>query len=173
MIPSITLPWITVERFGRINLIVGKNGTGKTRLLAELSESIAEHYLMGPIWMSDTATGRYRRNASWGEMRLHFLAYIASCASPRNTLFIDGIEAGLHHTLARPIWESIFDSKAEQVFVTTHSRDFVEALADAAATRNSDEACIIRLEPERRGEKALVLDGPAVRAMAEFRVEVR
>lgn len=91
-------------------------------------------------------------------------------------LFIDEIETGIHHSLAVPLWRSLAQqakSSGTQLFVTTHSEDVVRALAEVAAEQERDDVYIHRLEPDRRPNEALTIDPEAVRALAEYRVEVR
>jgi AAA15 family ATPase/GTPase len=64
-----------------------------------------------------------------------FLIALALINSKGNILAIDEFEVGLHHSIQKQLWEIIFKYAKLwniQVFVTTHSRDTVEAFHDVS-----------------------------------------
>ncbi len=68
-------------------------------------------------------------------------------------LIIDEIESGLHYSVLPDVWKLIFKTAKElnvQVFATTHSKDCIEAFAQAAVD-SPEDGMLIRLE--RHGEK--------------------
>ena len=67
-------------------------------------------------------------------------------------LLIDEVEIGLHYSIQSNIWKLIFKSARHlnvQVFATTHSKDCIEAFAQAAE-ESPEDGMLIRLE--RQGE---------------------
>jgi AAA15 family ATPase/GTPase len=73
--------------------------------------------------------------SSLGEGINRFMAMICAIwASQDGYLFIDEIENGIHYTNYEKLWRMIFEVASEancQLFVTTHSRECIEAFNDA------------------------------------------
>ncbi len=68
-------------------------------------------------------------------------------------LLIDEVEGGFHYSVLPDVWKLIFKTAKDlnvQVFATTHSKDCIEAFAQAAYD-SPEEGELIRLE--RQGEK--------------------
>lgn len=90
-------------------------------------------------------------------------------------LLIDEIEIGLHYSVLPDVWKLIFKTAKElnvQVFATTHSKDCIEAFAQAAVD-SPEEGMLIRLE--RQGEKivAKTIEEEMLADAVDYDVEVR
>jgi len=90
-------------------------------------------------------------------------------------LLIDEIESGLHYSVLPDVWKLIFKTAKDlnvQVFATTHSKDCIEAFAQAAYD-SPEEGMLIRLE--RQGEKivAKTIEEEMLVDAVNYEVEVR
>ncbi len=90
-------------------------------------------------------------------------------------LMIDEIESGLHYSVLPDVWKLIFKTAEElnvQVFATTHSKDCIEAFAQAAYD-SPEEGVLTRLE--RQGEKivAKTIEEETLVDAVDYGVEVR
>jgi len=67
------------------------------------------------------------------------------------TIFIDEIENGIHYTKLYDVWKAIIEivQKEEiQLFVTTHDRESIEALAEASRDMNFNQISSVKLEKD-------------------------
>jgi len=67
------------------------------------------------------------------------------------TVFIDEIENGIHYTKLYDIWKAIIEIVQKeniQLFVTTHDRESIEALAEASRDMNYNQVSSIKLEKD-------------------------
>lgn len=90
-------------------------------------------------------------------------------------LLIDEVEGGFHYSVLPDVWKLIFKTAKElnvQVFATTHSKDCIEAFAQAAYD-SPEEGMLIRLE--RQGEKiiAKTISEDRLVDAVDYDVEVR
>lgn len=90
-------------------------------------------------------------------------------------LLIDEIESGLHYSILPDVWKLIFKTAKDlnvQVFATTHSKDCIEAFAQAAYD-SPEDGMLIRLE--RQGEKivAKTIEEERLVDAVNYDVEVR
>lgn len=113
---------------------------------------------------------------SYGEGMTRLLALsLALVQCQDGVLLIDEIESGLHYSVLPDVWKLIFKTAKElnvQVFATTHSKDCIEAFAQAAVD-SPEEGRLIRLE--RHGEKiiAKTIDEEMLADAVDYDVEVR
>ena len=91
---------------------------------------------------------------SLGEGMTRLLGIASALINCRDgILLIDEIESGLHYSVLPDVWKLILKTAKDlnvQVFATTHSKDCIEAFAQAA-NNNPEDGMLIRLE--RHGEK--------------------
>lgn len=95
--------------------------------------------------------------------------------SENGILLIDEIDTGLHYSVLLDVWRMVFRIARElnvQVFATTHSKDCIEAFAQAA-NESPEDGMLIRLE--RQGEKivAKTISEERLVDAVEYDVEVR
>ncbi len=87
-----------------------------------------------------------------GEGTNRYIEILASLLSNSNgVVFIDEIENGIHYTKLYDIWRAIIEivQKEEiQLFVTTHDRESIEALAEASRDMNYSKISSIKLEKD-------------------------
>ena len=114
-------------------------------------------------------------NVSGGINRsLSLLLIIASRA--RSVVLVDEIEAGLYHRHVKGLWKSIltfahtYDS---QLFVTTHSEEWLEALVDAAQPAILAEISLWRIERTPSGPVIRQFSGQTLKAGIETGGEIR
>jgi AAA15 family ATPase/GTPase len=96
---------------------------------------------------------------------------------PRSVVVVDEIENGLYYKHHESFWRwllSFSKSSESQLFLSTHSEEWIKALvgvADADAIKN---VAFWRLERNERGEPELFeFDGATLKSGIEFGVEVR
>ncbi len=78
---------------------------------------------------------------------------LALVKSEKGVLMIDEIESGLHYSVLPDVWKLIFKTAKDlnvQVFATTHSKDCIEAFAQAAYD-SPEDGMLVQLM--RQGEK--------------------
>lgn len=113
---------------------------------------------------------------SYGEgMNRLFGIIIALIYCKNGILLIDEIESGLHYSVLPDVWKLIFKTAKDlnvQVFATTHSKDCIEAFAQAAVD-SPEDGMLIRLE--RRGEKivAKTVEEEMLADAVDYDVEMR
>jgi hypothetical protein len=108
-----------------------------------------------------------------GALRIFGLS-LSLVAASSGILLIDEFENGLHYSLQAELWRFLLrtaEALNVQVFATTHSRDAVYALVEAA--EGLDVANVIRLD-RRGGETvARVIDQKTLEGVVEQEVEIR
>lgn len=114
--------------------------------------------------------------ASLGEgMNRLFVIATALANCQNGMLLVDEIESGLHYSVLPNVWKLIFKTARilnVQVFATTHSKDCIEAFAQAAYD-SPEDGMLIRLE--RHGEKivAKTIEEERLVDAVNYDVEVR
>ena len=113
---------------------------------------------------------------SYGEGMTRLLGLSLAMVQCQNGIFlIDEIESGLHYSVLPDVWKLIFKTAKDlnvQVFATTHSKDCIEAFAQAAYD-SPEDGMLIRLE--RQGEKivAKTIEEEMLVDAVNYEVEVR
>lgn len=90
-------------------------------------------------------------------------------------LLIDEIENGFHYSILPDVWKLIFNTAKElnvQVFVTTHSKDCLEAFA-AASHEHKGEGMFIRLQRQGETIVAKSIEEERLALAVDHDVEVR
>ncbi len=90
-------------------------------------------------------------------------------------LLIDEIEIGLHYSVLPDVWKLIFKTAKDlnvQVFATTHSKDCIEAFAQAAYN-SPEEGMLIRLERHDEKIVAKTIEEEMLVDAVNYEVEVR
>jgi AAA domain, putative AbiEii toxin, Type IV TA system len=110
-----------------------------------------------------------------GIWRMLGLALAVACTKG-GVLLVDEIDTGLHFTTMLDMWKMILETARKsnvQVFVTTHSRDCWESLAEVAEAENvqNDEIMIHRIEKGKRA--SVTFNSPQMAIAAERGIEVR
>jgi hypothetical protein len=105
------------------------------------------------------------------------MSILLSIASrQRSVVLVDEIENGLYYTHHKKYWEILlaFARNYEgQIFLTTHSREWLAALIEAAGD-NVDDIALWRLEREENGGRELFqFEGRDLKAAMEFGGEPR
>ena len=100
---------------------------------------------------------------------------VAIGSSPRGVVLIDEIENGLYYKIDHPLWTAITDFAIQndtQLFVTTHSKEFLEAVAPLA---NWDDKSytLLRMERENGEARAEDFGGKEFAGAVERGFEVR
>lgn len=89
---------------------------------------------------------------------------------------IDEIENGLHHTALRRIWEGIAEIATRlgvQLFITTHSRECLEAAHRVFSQRPSYDLRVVQLYRVKNEMDGRVLGPEHIEAAVESEIEVR
>jgi len=87
-----------------------------------------------------------------GEGTNRYIEILATLLSNSDeTVFIDEIENGIHYTKLYDVWKAIIEIVQKeniQLFVTTHDRESIEALAEASRDMNFNQISSIKLEKD-------------------------
>jgi AAA15 family ATPase/GTPase len=98
---------------------------------------------------------RLLKNLGEGINRLFTIA-LALVNAQKKILLIDEFEVGLHHSIQEQLWEIIFKYSQKwniQVFVTTHSRDTVEAFHNVSTKEDyKDMGQYMRLQKSSQSD---------------------
>ncbi len=138
---------LKIPKLGRVNLIVGQNGVGKTALLEAIQRTTINKtpciWWDRPFAVRGPDTGEYRV-----QRLLEYAGYTTS-----GVLLADGIEDGLHYSIMESMWERVFNlSKARdiQIFATTHSIDCIVGFSNVAITKKDGSGVLFRLGKSAR-----------------------
>jgi AAA15 family ATPase/GTPase len=129
-----------IGEFTQFNLIVGDNGAGKSALL----EAIRLSHPGGAqlVHADDT---RIYPHMPWTSCITRY----SEDWSFQKIVLIDEIEQGIHHTNYQMIWEELKVQAyrhSVQIFATTHSYEFIEAVCAIAGVYEAKDICLFRLE---------------------------
>lgn len=169
-----------IEELAAFNLIVGKNGVGKSALLRALRYPRLcgnEEYSWHPIPVVQCL----RTYASMGQ-RMNDVNDSLNAAHERRSSEIalalfDNIDAGLHHTRHRTFWDNVVDNAVAlgvQVFATAHSWECLEGFAEMIASHDVNGQ-VIRLERDKEDvqTRAIILDRTDLPIVIRDRIEIR
>jgi len=113
---------------------------------------------------------------SLGEGMTRLFGLALALVNCRNgMLLIDEIESGLHYSVLPDVWKLIFRTAKDlnvQVFATTHSKDCIEAFAQAAYD-SPEEGMLIRLERQGENIVAKTIEEEMLVDAVNYEVEVR
>lgn len=114
--------------------------------------------------------------SSLGEGMSRLLSISLALVNCRNgILLIDEIENGLHYSVLPDVWKLIFKTAKDlnvQVFATTHSKDCIEAFAQAAVD-SPEDGMLIRLERHAEKIVAKTINEEMLADAVNYDVEVR
>lgn len=142
-------------------------------------ENIGIEVIAGAPIIYATLKGTKQRlavaNASGGINRT--MAILLTIASrSRAVVLVDEMENGVYHKHHLAVWKgtlALARKYESQIFVTTHSHEWLEALVKAAGNNTGDIA-LWRMERDENGKPALFqFDGATLKAGIERDVEVR
>lgn len=106
-----------------------------------------------------------------------FLSVILGIKSAKNSIVIvDELDNGLYYKHQRKYWEYLISSVREsegQIFISTHSLEWIQALVTAAGDQNDDIA-LWRIEKQDRGQPTvLTFSGDEIKDGIEYGADVR
>ena len=135
---------LTIDKLNKINIIGGKPGSGKTKILKYINNSYwyeHEHYR---IWIYNRFynSNQFYNNSLQNieKLRQYFDQKIISGVT--NLFLIDAIDAGLHPDYYSLLIDFFPVDENSQLFITTYSREFIRV----ASNRLKDSLAYIRLE---------------------------
>ena len=160
-------------KLAQVNLIVGPNGVGKTRLLSAIWNSAPERVESPDRYDRQWQHEQVRiRNVGAADMQMLFAPYLelysklmkheyitrcgdyyilgillAMSEARGKTLLLDQIENGLHYTAFDLLWKHLFYLAKlwkGQIIATTHSRDCIHGFAEQAL-EDADMALLFRM----------------------------
>lgn len=100
---------------------------------------------------------------------------LAIANRPQSVVLVDEMEDGVYYAHYAAVWRMILDFAREyetQLFITTHSREWLQALVEAAGGDTGDIA-LWRLEREPNGPVLFQFDGDTMKRGIEYGAEVR
>jgi hypothetical protein len=110
-----------------------------------------------------------------GVIRMFRIA-VRALTARNGYLLIDEGDAGLHQTVQLKFWEALLKIAKEnniQIFVTTHSHEFIEAVHEAASGGNEDEFSYVRLERNEGNHSAVTINHQKLKSIIEQGWEYR
>jgi ABC-type transport system involved in cytochrome c biogenesis ATPase subunit len=143
-------PRLNIERLGRVNLIVGKNGIGKTSLL-EAIRILATIGAPHVLWEIASARDEQGQTLNANNWRHHGFANLIRRQASRPRFSISSSKRSLHAELAwyREVWEGEQFSRLERVASAADTESYEAAVTgnDPTSLRPMLE---VRAEPYQR-----------------------
>ncbi len=81
--------------------------------------------------------------------------------SEKNIVFVDEIENGIHYSKIKTIWKDIITTCMHndiQLFVTTHSKEFIDVLSEVSQSLDFDNIAVINLYKDEEKLKYTMVD---------------
>lgn len=105
-----------------------------------------------------------------------FISILVSIAWAKNGIvLIDEIENGLYHKILPAMWKEIADFAREhktQIFATTHSKEFLEAIAPSVQ-ENSEDYSLLRMEKQNGESRIFKFPGQEFAGAIQRGFEIR
>lgn len=163
----------------RINLLVGKNGVGKSFALAHVNlEGKPFVEVQGAGLLPPTET-IYIKDPKNFELGIADNLWIGGIHYKSKYLVLDEIGNNTHYSAHKVFWKNLIKQIIEydlQVFATTHSYEMIEALVEAAKEYDfieKDEIRVYRIHKNKEGSGVTQFDSWAIDALLEEKREVR
>lgn len=165
----------------RINLLVGKNGVGKTAILERIKRKYENKIIFPDIFAEEyyKDVSEYRSIRRIGfkpQARDLVLNYFKK---EEKIFLFEEIENGLHYSVMKDFWLNVIAATIEnnvQIFATTHSYEMIEALVEAAKEYDfieKDEIRLYRLHKNEEGSGVTQFDSWEIDALLKEKREVR
>ncbi len=144
---------LNIERLARVNLIVGRNGIGKTSLLEAIRilATIGAPHVLWEIASARDEQGQARKANDWRQLRNHGFANLIRRRAPTPRFSISSSKRSLNAELAwyREVWKGEQFSRLERVASATDTQSYETAVAegDPSSLRPMLE---VRAEPYQR-----------------------
>jgi AAA15 family ATPase/GTPase len=151
MLTSFTSDWLTIESLGQFNLVTGRNGVGKTKLMDDLRLG----YFVSYSWDSRVKTEHAYLDIPYDYIleplfsRQNILDRLSK--HTLKALFVEAAEFNLHYTNMKPLWEKLLSDAHKnniQVFATTHSMECIRAFSEVATANQYDVRLIHLHKPD-------------------------
>jgi len=146
----------------RINLLVGKNGAGKTAILESIKKKYENKVIFPDIfeeYYKDVSEYRSLRKLGFKpQARDLVLNYFKK---EEKIFLFEEIENGLHHSVMKDFWLNVIAATIEndvQIFATTHSREMIQSLVKVCQEGAIDEKDFVVFSLDKDGEKNYVDD---------------
>lgn len=115
-----------------------------------------------------------------GDGLRRFLCIVSAIANEENkVIFLDEVDNGIHYTAYKDLWTNIFilsQKFNKQLFITTHSKETLYALCEAASIKNDYQSMmsVFTIEKTDSGEnKAYHFDYEDLKHAVENNIEIR
>ena len=134
----------------RVNLFVGKHGSGKTHTITKLVQSRVKSVLPNVIDLRKSDNIEHTKA----------LIFLGIAANKDDCIVIDPIDIGIHHMLFGDIWESIFKLAIKhntEVYATAYSIDALRGFY-TAWKKYPDNGSLTRIERKDIGNKLVTID---------------
>ena len=99
---------------------------------------------------------KFMNLSQFGDGIRHFINIIIVLLSNKNqTIYIDEVDNGIHHSLFNELWQVILKTSKKlniQVFATTHSKECLESYARVVKKLADEELSCIRLSKLKNGK---------------------
>ena len=148
-----------------------------TRLLLEFDDSIESAIVIDYV-PHYKIHGIYIDLRELGEGLKRYISIILVLYECRDSyLFIDGVDLYLHHRELSKLWETILTISKEvncQVFITTHSKESLEAFSKVAEKLNDTDISLMTLVRNQQQEvKGIILDSEGLAYSIDCEHELR
>jgi len=150
MINEIETDFIKIKGFKQFNLILGKNGSGKTSLLKEiLSQNEEESSAFVPKIARQEFVD-FLEKSTLEEKIEHITSHFSLSLAEKSILLIDEVGKNFHYEVIYKLWEYLFllgERRNIQIFAVTHSKDCLLAFVKESEKLGvSDKIASFRLQ---------------------------
>lgn len=149
--------WGNVFNPGIINVIVGRNGSGKTRLLEEIALRNTEAFVKCLNSVCESIRGL--------EGKRELSEFFQECLSGKQVILLDDFGGNMHPNLSQQVVKVMIDIAAKanvQFFIATHNKDIVDIFFNDVFLSFLPEAKIEFLRKNLRIIRIYNVDGETV-----------
>lgn len=161
---------LSIRRLGRVTLLGGRNGAGKTTVL----EAVRTYAARGDRNTLNALLDQ-REEYVAGFDEAHDAAASPNCVRD-GFLVMDEAENGIHHSVQRGFWRMVLRAAHQynvQVLATTHSSNCVAGFARAAIECDDALGVYVRLERDGDRVRAVEYTEEELETVADQGIEVR
>jgi len=162
----------------RINLLVGKNGVGKTTILDFICYQVFGEYKRTEEFNNYGYESRkcyFRKKDQNGKIKIA----ANDLGEGQEIILFDEVENGLHYSVMQDFWLNVIESSIKnkvQVFATTNSYEMIKELVEAAKETDlikQDEIRLIKIA--KKGNETLIgsYNAEEIESKIEARLEIR
>lgn len=162
--------YLKVGNLNRVNLITGKNNTGKTTFLSEIF-----YYYFDDVNVPVSFIMSITHGERSGDRKIETISK-AFEESENGIVLIDGVENHIHHSRYRELWEMIREKAIKhncQVFATTLSYECIVSAFEVFSKYEPYELSFYRFEHGDFAIMSVYYDKETLQSALELGLELR